>query len=236
MSTIQILEDMKFRRLPHRAVLKADDSLEVIGSYDDPHSFLEALSRQESDIAIISFIKNWLNRGQSTEGIVRRIKREYPNIKCILLADPEDGLAILCQLYEVGLDAFALKNDPFYQPPLNEIVHIVYEQGYYFHAIATKHLLDNYRHNSLTRRKENISSLTESEQEVLIYTELGYKQSEIAEKLGYSVANIKFHADRAREKVEAHSTTEAVFKARLYELIDQDLRDEIIKQYEDEFQ
>jgi DNA-binding CsgD family transcriptional regulator len=56
-------------------------------------------------------------------------------------------------------------------------------------------------------------SLSPRERDVLIWTALGLKNSEVAEQLGISALTVRTHLDRSKTKLGAVNTVNAVVEA-----------------------
>ena len=71
------------------------------------------------------------------------------------------------------------------------------------------------------KKKSNSTlALTRRQRECLQYTADGYTGRRIAQRLGISIRMVRFHLERARQRLNASSTAQAVYLAAKSRIID----------------
>lgn len=164
---------------------------------------LEELERRKihPDIILMDINMPVMDGIEATE----KIKKDYPDIKIIILSMHDEELYI-AHLIKKGALGYLLKNtDP---KEMERAINAVYEDGYYFTPNVVKAM-----HRSISGRKSPVAnftssghSLSEREYEILQYICKEMSTKQIADQLSLSPKTIEGHRTKLLEKLNAKNS------------------------------
>lgn len=180
-----------------REFLEEDAEIDVIAEAADGAEAWCALAQRQPDVAVLDVRMPEINGIDLT----RRIKREYPEVRVLILTAYDDDPYIFAAL-RAGADGFLLKT-----APSSDLLRAVKELA------AGKSFLDTEVAPKVIANLSNarqIESLSERELEVLRGVAKGWTNREIAHALSISDRTVQGHLANIFGKLQVTSRTEAV--------------------------
>lgn len=159
--TIGIADDYKVFRDGLKAVLSADENIEIILEADNGAELLEALQTQRPDIILMDLKMPVMDGMKATI----EVRKKYPQIKVLVISMYEDE-KFITHLVKTGANGYLLKNtEPV---DIRKAIYAVTENGYYFNEPIENNLLKELilKNNLLPSFNDNIE-LTGNEKETL---------------------------------------------------------------------
>lgn len=187
-----------------RALIKAQDDLELVGEATNGLAALRIIKEQKPDLAVIDISMPELN------GIAlgRCLAEELPAVKLLVLTLHEDR-AYLKQALDAGIRGYVLKRTA--AENLAAAIRAVLSGGLYVDpAIAGRVFQPNAKNGSRAGPESGSLALTEREAEVLKLVALGYTNKEIARRLDVGVKSIETYRARGSEKLDIKTRAELV--------------------------
>jgi two-component system NarL family response regulator len=214
MIRVLLADDQVLVRAGFRALLDAQDDIEVVGEAGDGITAVDLVVETMPDIVLLDV------RMPKRSGLeaCMRIKEQAPSARIIMLTvSDEEG-----DLYEAvknGASGYLLKDSSIDE--VAQAVRVVAEgQSLISPSMAVK-LLDEFKEMSRTDREQvPTPRLTDRELEVLRLVATGLNNREVAKQLFISENTVKNHVRNILEKLQLHSRMEAVMYAVREKLLD----------------
>jgi DNA-binding NarL/FixJ family response regulator len=187
-----------------RALIVAQDDLELVGEATNGLAALRIIKEQKPDLAVIDISMPELN------GIAlgRRLADELPAVKLLVLTLHEDR-AYLKQALDAGIRGYVLKRTA--AENLAAAIRAVLSGGVYVDpAIAGRMFQPNAKNGGRAGPESGSLALTEREAEVLKLVALGFTNKEIARRLDVGVKSIETYRARGSEKLDIKTRAELV--------------------------
>jgi DNA-binding NarL/FixJ family response regulator len=187
-----------------RALIKAQDDLELVGEATNGLAALRIIKEQKPDLAVIDISMPELN------GIAlgRRLADDLPAVKLLVLTLHEDR-AYLKQALDAGIRGYVLKRTA--AENLAAAIRAVLSGGVYVDpAIAGRVFQPNAKNGGRSGPEGGGLALTEREAEVLKFVALGFTNKEIARRLDVGVKSIETYRARGSEKLDIKTRAELV--------------------------
>lgn len=187
-----------------RALIKAQDDLELVGEATSGLAALRIIKEQKPDLAVIDISMPELN------GIAlgRRLADELPAVKLLVLTLHEDR-AYLKQALDAGVRGYVLKRTA--AENLAAAIRSVLSGGLYVDpAIAGRVFQPNAKNGGRAGPESGGLELTEREAEVLKLVALGFTNKEIARRLDVGVKSVETYRARGSEKLDIKTRAELV--------------------------
>ncbi len=187
-----------------RALIKAQDDLELVGEATNGLVALRIIKEQKPDLAVIDISMPELN------GIAlgRRLADDLPAVKLLVLTLHEDR-AYLKQALDAGIRGYVLKRTA--AENLAAAIRAVLSGGVYVDpAIAGRVFQPNAKNGGRPAPEGGGLALTEREAEVLKLVALGFTNKEIARRLDVGVKSIETYRARGSEKLDIKTRAELV--------------------------
>jgi DNA-binding NarL/FixJ family response regulator len=187
-----------------RALIVAQDDLELVGEATNGLAALRIIKEQKPDLAVIDISMPELN------GIAlgRRLADESPAVKLLVLTLHEDR-AYLKQALDAGIRGYVLKRTA--AENLAAAIRAVLSGGVYVDpAIAGRMFQPNAKNGGRAGPESGSLALTEREAEVLKLVALGFTNKEIARRLDVGVKSIETYRARGSEKLDIKTRAELV--------------------------
>jgi DNA-binding NarL/FixJ family response regulator len=194
---VLLADDHAVVRKGTREFLEEDAEIDVIAEAADGAEAWCALAQRQPDVAVLDVRMPEINGIDLT----RRIKREYPEVRVLILTAYDDDPYIFAAL-RAGADGFLLKT-----APSSDLLRAVKELA------AGKSFLDTEVAPKVIANLSNarqIESLSERELEVLRGVAKGWTNREIAHALSISDRTVQGHLANIFGKLQVTSRTEAV--------------------------
>jgi DNA-binding NarL/FixJ family response regulator len=196
---VLLADDHTVVRQGIRALLSAEDDIEIVGEADNGRHAVELVEKVLPDVALVDIAMPVLNGIEAT----RRIARKVPATKVLVLTSYGDGEYVR-QVMEAGASGFLVK-----QTAANELANAIREthQGKSVFSPSVARVL---RHTSApaisggrwTKRRDD--GLSEREAEVLQLIAEGALNKQIAAELGISVKTVEKHRQRVMKILGIH--------------------------------
>ncbi|WP_456379048.1 response regulator [Lutibacter sp.] len=143
--------------------------------------------------------------GMSGIEISKKIAKEYPNIKVLILSRNTDENTILAAI-KAGVRGFLSKDTS--KEELANAIKAVSKGNNYFGTNISKTVFTSLIKN--TTNKENTITLTKREIEVAIYISDGLSYKEIASKMSISARTVESHRNHILSKLHLKTTIDLV--------------------------
>jgi DNA-binding NarL/FixJ family response regulator len=170
---------------------------DVVGTFNDPRSFLERAQTLHPDVVILDVSMPSLN-GLDT---ARSLLQLLPDVRIIMLTMNEDP-DVAAEAFRVGAHGYVLKRSLGSELPL--AVREVMAQRYYVTPLITRDLVGSLARDPHARKA--VHQLTSRQREVLQLLAEGRSMKEAAAVLHVSARTVAFHKYRMMEQLQVHST------------------------------
>ncbi len=221
--TIQLLlaDDHTVLRTGLKMLLNAQPDIKVVGEAADGEEAIRLTEHLRPDPVLLDLTMPGLAGLEA----LKRIKAAHPDVQVLVLTMHDDE-GYLRSALEAGASGYVLKQAADTQ--LLSAVRAVYQGGTFLHASHTRVLLDIHASNqpapsiSIHDKDEPYQRLSEREAQVFRLVALGFRNSEIAEKLHLSVKTVETYKARLMQKLELRSRAALVRYALQLGLLDID--------------
>jgi DNA-binding NarL/FixJ family response regulator len=210
--TVLLVDDQALMRAGFRALLDAEDGLEVVGEAADGASAVDLARRLRPDVVLMDVQMPGLDGIEAT----RRIAAE-PDLAAVrVLILTNYGLdSYVFAALRAGASGFLLKDTP--PADIVRAVRAVAAGEPMLSPTITRrligHVTDGETHDRQRHAREQLDRLTEREREVAVAVGLGKSNAEIGRELYMSVATVKSHVSRVLEKLEFNNRVQIALLA-----------------------
>jgi DNA-binding NarL/FixJ family response regulator len=206
---ILIADDHELMRDGLRAMLDAQEDMEVVGEAADGVEAVDEVIRLHPDVVIMDIRMPRLDGVEATKRIGAHGERG-PRVLVLTTFDLDE---YVYEALRAGADGFMLKDTPPSQ--LAGAVRTVAAGEALLAPAVTKRLIERYvsRPPSDTVKRERFAELTERELEVLQLLTRGLSNVEIGGQLFLSEATVKTHVTRVLSKLGVRDRVQAVVLA-----------------------
>lgn len=206
---IVIADDQTLMRDGLKTILDLEDDMEVIGTAENGKIAYDLIKENTPDIVLMDIRMPVLNGVEAT----KKIKKEFPNIKVIILTTFDDEEYIIEALCN-GASGYLLKDIPG-----DKFIHSI--KGIYNNddlvlpsKIAEKlgEILRNTNRNSVENKKcfQSEIEFTTREKEIALMIVNGLTNKEIAERLYISIGTVKNYITTIYSKVGVNNRQSAM--------------------------
>jgi DNA-binding NarL/FixJ family response regulator len=204
---VLIADDHAMVRSGVRAMLDAQDDIEVVGEAEDGAQAVEEALRLRPDVAILDI------RMPRVDGIeaTRRLQVHGDAAPRVLVLTTFDLDEYVYEALRAGAGGFMLKDAP--PGRLAEAVRTVAAGESLLAPAVTRRLVERFVRRPRPEGDEPFGELTERELEVLRLIARGLSNAEIAESLFLSEATVKTHITRILSKLGLRDRVQAVVLA-----------------------
>ena len=204
MGTLRIFlaDDHAVVREGLKALINAQEEMEVIGEAGDGLAAVAATEELDPDVVIVDVSMPGLNGAQVTQ----RLRETRPDRKVLALTVHEDK-AYLRLLLESGAAGYLLKRAAAEE--LVRAIRAVAAGGTYLDPAMAGSVVGDYVRPS-ERRDVPVADLSERETEVVRLIALGYSNKEIAGRLKLSIKTVETYKTRSMEKLGVRSRVDIV--------------------------
>lgn len=182
---------------------------QIIGDAANSATFFELLKKEIPDLVLLDI---YLNDTITGVDIARRLKKEYPNIK-ILILSIDTSIHTIKELLEIGIDGFISKNSAD-----EDVIHAVdvIESGKpYFGKDIDKIVCE-----IIASQKANKDMLTSRELEIISLICQGKLGKEIADIKSISLRTVDTHKTNIFQKLNIDNSIELVIYAIKHKIIE----------------
>lgn len=196
---VLLADDHRLLREAFAQLLEPD--CDVVGMVADGRALLEAASQLRPDIVVLDIAMPLLNGLDAA----KQLKHDMPQVKVIFLTVSEDR-DLAAEALRAGASAYLLKNSAASE--LLKAIQEVFEGRSYVTPLATKGLVDSFRHKSAPSKSKGASSLRQ--REVLQLLAEGHTMKEIAHMLHITARTVAFHKYSMMKELGIKSSAELV--------------------------
>ena len=209
MIRVLIADDHELMRNGLRAILDAQQDIEVVGEAEHGALAVENAIRLHPDVVIMDIRMPRLDGIEAT----KRLALQGEKAPKVLVLTTFDLDEYVYQALRAGAAGYLLKDTPPRQ--LAEAVRTIAAGESLLAPAVTKRLIERYvsRPPGDTARRERFAELTERELEVLQLITRGLSNAEIGARLFLSEATVKTHVTRILSKLGVRDRVQAVVLA-----------------------
>jgi DNA-binding NarL/FixJ family response regulator len=195
---VLLADDHNVVRAGLRALIDAQDDMEVVAEAADGEAACRLASETMPDVAVMDVSMPRLGGAQATE----RIRREQPATRVLALTVHEDR-GYLHHLLGAGASGYLLK-----RAAADDLIHAirtVARGGTYLDPSLAGKVLGGLVARAASAGTVPTDVLSDREEEVMRLIARGFTNREIAERLDVSVKTVETHKARAMEKLGVES-------------------------------
>jgi DNA-binding NarL/FixJ family response regulator len=192
---VLLADDQALVRAGFKALLDAQDDIEVVGEAADGAEAVELALRERPDVVVMDIRMPVLDGIAATE----RITAEHPGTRVLILTTFDLDEYVYDAL-RAGASGFLLKDTP--PDELIAAIHVVARGDALIAPAITRRLISEFARRPSPRGDSRLEELTAREREVLGLVARGMSNAEIAAELVLGDATIKTHVGtppRARD-------------------------------------
>lgn len=207
MVKIMIADDQQLIRESLKIILDSDPDFEVVKVVGSGQEVLDALKTESIDIILMDV------RMPNMSGVdcTRIVKKEYPNIKVIILTTFDDDEYIYDAL-KYGASGYLLKGCSLEE--LSTAIHNVLSGGACFNPNVAGKVAQFFSQMANSHSEvsfdgeEKEYDFSDTEQKIIAQIGHGYSNKEIAQKLGFSEGTIRNYLSVILDKLELRDRTQ----------------------------
>lgn len=196
--TVLLADDHTVVRQGLRALLSAEDDIEVVGEAENGRQAVMMVQKLRPEVTLMDVAMPLLNGLEAT----RQILRSVPGARVLVLTTYGDEECIQ-QLMEAGASGFLIK-----QTAANDLLKAIREVqrgNAFFSPSVARRLRDQCREAFATGNPvKKAGDLTSREAEVLQLIAEGFSNKQIAVELGISIKTVEKHRQQVMNKLNIH--------------------------------
>ena len=204
MSKIRVLivDDHAMFRQGIRALLEGCDDVEIVGEATEGKEAIEKVRQLGPQVVLMDIAMPAMGGLEAT----RRIQKESPNVKVLVLTQYEDSEYIL-SLLRAGAKGYISKTATASE--LTSAIRAIHKGESFLYPSAATTLIEEYLMR-VGGEKNEYERLTDREREILQLVAEGRTNREIADTLFISVKTVLRHRTNIMEKLGFHNRTELI--------------------------
>ncbi len=205
MNRIRVLlaDDHTILREGIRSLLEDEPDMQVIGEAEDGMQAVKLTGQLEPDVVIMDIAMPLLNGLEAT----RQIRRNYPNVKVLILTMHENEEYIR-QVLASGAMGYILKDAAARE--LLDAIRAVQRGEAILSPAVTRLVIEDYLRWGELQPQNDASILSPREREVLQLIAEGYTNKQIAEILSISIKTVQAHRANIMSKLDLHDRGELI--------------------------
>jgi len=198
---IVIAEDHTILRQGLKALLKANDNLEVVGEAEDGLEAIRCVEKKNPDLLLLD-----LNMPKMDGiSVIKEVKKRHHETKIIVLTMHKQEEYIL-EAFKSGAEAYCLKASS--HDELIMAINAVLSEKFFVSPEISGKVLEGFMEGQKSiKKKSSWDSLTQREKEVLKLVGEGFQNKEISDYLCISVKTVEKHRANIMEKLDLHSAS-----------------------------
>ncbi|MBL0743169.1 response regulator [Chryseolinea lacunae] len=204
MTKIKLLlaDDHPLIRAGFKSLLAKNERFEIVGEAENGNELMTLVAETSPNIILTDISMP----GMSGLEALQKLKKSFPDIRCIILTMHEEREYIMNAL-KAGAEGYLLKNIEW--PDLEKAIVTVFNGGKYFSPVVANILAD-----SVARPETyDVGEITPREKEVLERVAQGNSTKQIADMLGISIRTVESHRINMLKKMKVNNTAELIRKA-----------------------
>jgi DNA-binding NarL/FixJ family response regulator len=202
-----------------KTALSAKKDIKVIGEADNGMHLLNMLKMIQPDVILLDIQMPVMDG----IGALPEIKKNWPNIKVIMLTMMDDH-SMITKLMELGANSYLSKTSD--SEVIYEAIRTCYEQEYFFNSLTNKALLTNLKtKNNVAAQRIAQPEAMLNDKEILILKLMCEEKStkEIAEIVDLSPRTVEAIRDKLKVKTGAKSTAGLILYAVKNNILENDI-------------
>lgn len=206
---VLIADDHVLYRAGVKTALSTKKDVKVIAEADNGMHLLNMLKMIQPDVILLDIQMPVMDG----IGALPEIKKNWPNIKVIMLTMMDDH-SMITKLMELGANSYLSKTSD--SEIIYEAIKTCFEQEYYFNSLTNKALLTNLKQRSnLVPQKIAPQEVSLNDKEMLILRLMCEEKStkEIADIVDLSPRTVEAIRDKLKVKTGAKSTAGLIMYA-----------------------
>ncbi len=194
-----IAEDHTILREGLKALLAAENSIEVVGEADDGRDAIRCVENLHPDLVLMDLSMPRMNGLEA----IQEIKRRSPETRVLALTVHRSEEYVLATL-EAGADGYVLKDAS--RPELMMAIEHVLSGKRYLSPSVSARVIEGYLEGRKTLKTTSTwDTLTQREREVLKLIAEGHKNREVADFLCISLKTVEKHRANLMRKLDLHN-------------------------------
>ena len=210
---VLLVDDHAVLRAGIRAILEAEDDIEVVGEAATGDEAVQAVRQLSPDVTLMDVAMPGMNGLVATRYIIE----EWKNARIIILSQYGNAEYVF-PLLEAGASGYVLKQAA--DTDVIRAIRAVHKGESFLYPPIAKLLLDSYKSGGAGA--DAYATLTPRERDVLILVAEGYTNREIADILHISAKTVDVHRSNMMSKLDLHRVTDVLRFALRRGLIDRD--------------
>jgi DNA-binding NarL/FixJ family response regulator len=216
---VLVVDDQELLRTAFRALIDAEDDMQVVGEAADGAEAVELTARAQPDVVIMDVRMPVLNGIEATRRITDAVGDLSGQAKPattgsrVLILTTFDQDEYVFDAMAAGASGFTLKSRPLEE--LLAAIRVVAAGEALLAPSVTRRLIAHFAGQRRTpaARRSALGQLTEREREVLLLIAQGLSNQELAENLHISMPTAKTHVSRILAKLGARDRAQLVMIA-----------------------
>lgn len=196
---VLLVDDHAIMRDGIRAILSLHDDIDLVGEASEGQEAIEKTRELSPDVVIMDVAMPDMDGIEAT----RRIRKESPNVKIIMLTQYDNKEYVLSAI-KAGAAGYVPKRA--LGSELVSAVRAANRGESFLYPSAAAALIDDYRRQASTA--DPYEQLTPREREILKLIAEGHTSREIADKLFISLKTVTGHRTKIMEKLGLRNRTE----------------------------
>lgn len=198
---VLLVDDHAIMRDGIRALLSVDSDIEIVGEAGEGKEAIEKVTSLSPDVIVMDIAMPGMDGLEAT----RRITKQNPNVKVLILSQYDDREYILSSI-KAGSAGYLPKRA--LGSELVSAIRAVYKGESFLHPSAASALIKDYREQA--REVDAYDQLTPREREILKLIAEGHTSKEIGGMLFISIKTVMGHRTKMMEKLDIRNRTELI--------------------------
>lgn len=206
MIRVVLADDQTLVRAGFRAILDAEDDIEVVGEAADGAAAIAVAGREHPDVVLMDIRMPGLDGIEATRGIAA--DNRLRDVRIVILTTFETDEYVFDAI-RAGASGFLLKDtDP---ADLLRAIRVVAQGDALLAPSVTRRLIADVAARARTGAPApGLGELTDREREILVVVASGMSNDEIGDRLSISPTTVKTHISRVMAKLDARDRAQLV--------------------------
>ena len=206
---ILVVDDQELLRTAFRALIDAEDDMQVVGEAGDGAEAVKLAARARPDVVVMDVRMPVMNGIEATQQIISAAKAG-PRVLILTTFDLDE---YVFDAIRAGASGFTLKSRPLEE--LLAAIRVVAAGEALLAPSVTRRLIAHFAgpRRAAAARPSALGQLTEREREVLLLIAQGLSNLELADSLHISMPTAKTHVSRILAKLGARDRAQLVMIA-----------------------